>query len=325
MSSLTSALGGYFELELSVRNQNWLPQAYKFNSARAAFASLVDQLEINTVWIPRYLCDSMISVLNDREIQIEFYDLAEDFTIKSEVNLGEHCLLLYVNYFGICNEQSMKVISQYGTNNVVIDNSQAMFSTPFSTLATIYSPRKFFGLPDGGLLCSDDSRIKQPARRDDTSEARMDHLISRLTYSPEIAYQKYLDAEHAIGELPVLGMSRLTERLLLSIDYDAVKAARSRNARYLHARLREYNQLDLDLSDHRAPLSYPFLPNVKTASRSELIKKRVFLPNYWEEVLTRVEEGSFEWNLVTNGLFLPCDQRYTEEDMDRLISLLIFT
>jgi len=322
VSLSTDALGGYIELELPVQDQHWLANAYKFNSARAALTSLIAQLTIKEVWLPRYLCDSIINTFDGGKVQLKFYELAEDFTIKSELSLGEHSLLLYVNYFGVCTEQALCVISQYGANKVVIDNSQAMFCDPLETLATIYSPRKFFGLPDGGLLYSDDPRIKQPENRDNTSETRMGHLISRLTNSPEKAYQKYLEAEQAIADLPVLGISKLTERLLHSVDYEAAKIVRARNARHLHDHLVKYNQLDLNFDDTIAPLCYPFLPNVNAAKWIELIKNRVFVPSYWPEVLTRVEEGSFEWDLVTNGLFLPCDQRYTEHDMDRLVHLL---
>jgi len=329
VSLSTDALGGYIELELPVKDQHWLANAYKFNSARAALTSLIAQLTIKEVWLPRYLCDSIINTFDGGKVQLKFYELAEDFTIKSELSLGEHSLLLYVNYFGVCTEQALCVISQYGANKVVIDNSQAMFCDPLETLATIYSPRKFFGLPDGGLLYSDDPRIKQPEGRDNTSETRMGHLISRLTNSPEKAYQKYLEAEQAIVDLPVLGMSELTERLMHSVDFEAAKFARGRNARHLHNYLGKYNRLNLNFDDitahstqHTAPLCYPFLPNVNTARRADLIKKRVFIPSYWPEVMTRVDEGNFEWDLVTNGLFLPCDQRYTEHDMDRLVHLL---
>jgi len=51
----------------------------------------------------------------------------------------------------------------------------------------------------------------------------MGHLISRLTSSPEKAYQIYLEAGQAIAGLPVLGMSGLTERLLHSVDCEVAR------------------------------------------------------------------------------------------------------
>ncbi len=161
----------------------------------------------------------MVYVLSGQDVELYFYDLTDDFGVKGNVTLNQDSLLLYVNYFGVCTRQAGEIIDQYGAENVVIDNSQALFGGQFEALATIYSPRKFFGLPDGGLLYSTDPRIKQPEQRDESSESRMAHLISRITNSPEAAYQHYLEAEGAISKLPVQAMSRLTERLLQSVDY----------------------------------------------------------------------------------------------------------
>ncbi|MBQ0746657.1 MAG: hypothetical protein KBT82_08595 [Marinobacter sp.] len=310
------------ELELPEREQPCLEGAIKYNSARAAFASLLDQLAIKCVWLPRYLCDSMAAVLKRRDVTVKLYDLAMDFTIASDMTLEEGSMLLYVNYFGVCGIQAQEVISRYGKSHVVIDNSQAFFCGPFDCVATIYSPRKFFGLPDGGLLYSDNPNIRLPETRDGTSETRMGHLISRLINSPEKAYQQYIRAEQAIAKLPFEGMSRLTERLLRSVDFQAARAARTSNARYLHDQLGEHNKLSIERDGSTAPLCYPFLPSVKTTNRTELIQNRVFLPSYWPEVLTRVEEHSFESELVRDALFLPCDQRYSENDMMRIVNLL---
>jgi len=322
VSSSNKTLGGYLGLELPKFEIDAFKDFRMFNSARSAFASLVDQLAIEEVWLPRYLCDSMIQIFDRRVVELNYYDLRSDFSIEDDIILAENSVILYVNYFGVCNFQSEAVIKQYGKESVVIDNSQAWFSQPFDALATIYSPRKFFGLPDGGVLHCIDPRIQPPTRRDESSQTRMDHLISRITNTPEMAYKEYLVAEQSIAEMPVLGMSQLTERLLQSIDFQAAKNARRRNANYLHHRLGEHNQLDLNISEDTAPLCYPVLPKCKMASRTDLIRQRVFVPSYWPEVLSHVDESSFEWELVRNGLFLPCDQRYGEKDMDRLISLL---
>lgn len=316
------ALGGYIELELPFYGNNISDQAFKYSSARGALVSLVDQLEKKEIWLPHYICSSVIEAFSGRNISLKFYTLKDDFTVKENITFNEESLFLYVNYFGLCSKKVKDIILEYGSDRVVIDNSQALFSEIPETLATIYSPRKFFGLPDGGLLYSRSPKVKRPEDRDATSEGRMSHLISRLVNRPESTFEQFKNADREIGDLPIQGMSRLTERLLNSVNYESARVSRARNARYLHMHLGEYNQLNLKFDDNTAPLCYPFLPSVKTASRSELISQRVFVPSYWPEVLSRVEEGSFEWDLVTNGLFLPCDQRYNEDDMDRLISLL---
>lgn len=322
MSSPSKAIGGYFELEMPKRRVDIISNSSMFNSARAAFADLVDKLAIKEVWLPRYLCNSMLDIFASRFVALKYYDLNRDFTIKGDIALVGDAILLYVNYFGLCDAQAKAVISEYGKAFVVIDNSQAWFSPPCDTLATIYSPRKFFGLPDGGVMYCMDPRVQTPAHRDASSETRMAHLISRIANSPEKSYQSFIEAEQSIAEMPVLAMSRLTERLLQSIDFESAKQARIRNARTLHSRLQKYNKLDVNIADDTAPLCYPLLPNRSMSSRADLIKSRIFVPSYWPEVLCRVEESGFESELVIDGLFLPCDQRYDEGDMERLISQL---
>ncbi len=316
------AIGGYQALELPFIDANVVRGVITTNSARTAIKLVLSSLGAKKVWLPAYICDAVVEAAKDVGVPFEFYKLHSNFEVEPSLQLKCDEFILIVDYFGLCDEAVKCSRSRFAHNQTIVDCSQSYFLEPTDALATIYSPRKFFGLPDGGVLYSTDPRIKQPEQRDESSESRMAHLISRLTKSPEATYQQYLKAEQAISKLPVQGMSHLTERLLRSVDYQRARKTRIRNARYLHERLGQYNQLKLNIDETVAPLCYPFLPSVKTASKADLIKERVFVPTYWPEVLGRVEEGSFEWDLVTNGLFLPCDQRYNEDDMGRLISLL---
>ncbi|WP_404472053.1 DegT/DnrJ/EryC1/StrS family aminotransferase [Vreelandella venusta] len=317
-----SAIGGYQGLELPLVDENAARGMIKTNSARSAIKLVLSSSGAKKIWLPAYTCDAVLEAANDVGLTIEFYKVNSSFDVDPALQLKAEEFILIVDYFGLCGKAVKRSGCRFNHKQTIIDCSQAYFTQPAGSLATIYSPRKFFGLPDGGLLYSNDPRIKQPEQRDDSSETRMAHLFNRLTNSPEAAYQQYIEAEQEISNLPVQGMSCLTERLLQSVDYQKAKKKRTKNAQYLHERLGQYNQLNLNIDETVAPLCYPFLPSVKAASKADLIKERVFVPTYWPEVLGRVEEGSFEWNLVTNGLFLPCDQRYNEDDMDRLISLL---
>lgn len=316
------SMGGYHGLELPFFGKNIDKAIIKTNSARSALKVILSAVSARKLWLPAYICDAVVNAVKSLGVEIEFYKIDKCFDVDASINLGEREYILIVDYFGVSARSVDRSLKRFGHASTIVDCSQAYFSEHAGALATVWSPRKFFGLPDGGLLYSDDARIKKPANRDTTSTTRMTHLISRLINGPEMTYQEYQDAEKAIAESPALGISYLTERLLYSVDNEGARATRIRNARYLHDCLADYNQLNLDFGPDTAPLCYPLLPNVNTTSRSELINHRVFAPCYWPEVLTRVKEESFEWNLVTNGLFLPCDQRCTLDDMNRLLGLL---
>lgn len=319
---LDKPIGGYQGLDLPLFDANLSEAVVLTNSARSAIKITLSAIGASRVWLPAYTCDAVVDAVKDLDIAFDYYQISPTFDVDTEVRLDKGEYILIVDYFGMTSGSVKRALQRFGYANVIVDCSQAYFFEHTGALATVWSPRKFFGLPDGGLLYSDDPRIKQPEERDNTSESRMGHLISRLTNSPEKAYKKYLEAEQAIADLPVLGMSELTERLLRAADYESAKNVRTWNARYLHSHLGKYNHLNFALDEITAPMCYPFLPTVSTAKRSELIANRVFVPSYWPEVMTRVEEGSFEWELVTKGLFLPCDQRYTKREMDRLVRLL---
>lgn len=319
---LEMSIGGYQGLDLPLFPANLAPSLVKTNSARSALKVVLKAVSAQKVWLPTYTCDAVVEAVKDLGIKLEYYRVSPTFNVDSPLSLRKGEYILVVDYFGMSRDSVNQSLCRFGQANTIVDCSQAFFSDYKDALATLWSPRKFFGLPDGGLLYSNDPRISQPEVRDTTSATRMAHLISRLSNSPETAYQQYQEAEQAISKLPLQGMSHLTERLLQSVDYQSARETRTRNAQYLHERLGQYNRLNLKIDETVAPMCYPFLPSVKAASKADLIKERVFVPTYWPEVLGRVEQGCFEWDLVTNGLFLPCDQRNVEEDMDRLISLL---
>lgn len=73
-------IGGFFEFGLSRLNQFPYPIAMQYNSARSAFYDLLKNTFIEKLWIPRFICDSMIEPLNLLGVEICFYDLNSDFS-----------------------------------------------------------------------------------------------------------------------------------------------------------------------------------------------------------------------------------------------------
>ena len=102
--------------------------------------------------MPSYLCDSMLAPVEKAGVECIFYSLDAHFDIIDDITLGESDWLLYVNYFGICGPNIDRLRDRHASGQLILDHSQAFYAAPTECLATIYSPRKFFGVPDGGLL-----------------------------------------------------------------------------------------------------------------------------------------------------------------------------
>lgn len=321
MSSLNSSkpIGGYFELGLR-GNPSSLNDVsgVKFNSARVAFLQLLKSIKPKKIFLPNYLCDSMIAPVKLLNINIEFYSIDFHFEpLVTEVNDSEY--LLYVNYFGVAENILDKIIAKFGADKIIADYSQSYFCDRRKVMGTIYSPRKFFGVPDGGIIYTD-VNLERIEAIDKGSIARMQHMLTRLDQGPEAGYNMYQAAEKSLCDLTPLKMSNITSTILNSYDQLKAKENRKRNFNYLFEALSCENELDLN-NDIPA-MVYPFLKSNNAKIKQKLTSHRIYPATYWPDVLSRVSEDTLEYYLVNNLLAIPCDQRYSIEDMERIISII---
>ena len=56
--------------------------------------------------------------------------------------------------------------------------------------------------------------------------------------------------------------------------------------------------------------------------RRRLAVQGIYVPTYWEDARHRIDTAGIESALLDRCLALPCDQRHTEEHIDRLIGLV---
>ena len=66
---------------------------------------------------------------------------------------------------------------------------------------------------------------------------------------------------------------------------------------------------------------YPFMVEDGERIRRKLIEGKVFVAKYWPNI---VDDGihKTEFLLSNQIVSIPCDQRYQEEDMERIVELL---
>ena len=313
------AIGGYFELELPAAKPFLYPQARRFQSARASFLALLRAGKPKRVWMPHYICDSMLAPLRQAGVEFIFYSINAQFEISDDFELSGGDWLFYVNYFGVCSRNIDRIMSRFDKNQVVLDYSQSFYAAPRECLATIYSPRKFFGVPDGGLLVTNLPIAISP-EIESASVGRSTYLLKRLAGSAESGYADYQKAEQSLVEFEPYQMSSLTRRILNSVDFKEVKIRRNSNFHFLHERLGKINKLLIDPLSIDGPLCYPFFI-AQSGIRERLISERVFVATYWPDVLDRVSDTSCEASLVKNILPLPCDQRYGKEQMKKIIEI----
>lgn len=317
-----SPIGGYLELELPAEREQLYPDAQLFQSARAAFRALLISVRPTKVYLPKYLCNAMLEPLLEEQINHSWYDIDDSFNVITDIKLDNNEFLLYVNYFGVCQAQSNAILERFPPEQIIFDHSQAFFDPPRrEALATIYSVRKFFGVVDGGLLITNYD-VNKPEVTFQNTTSNIKHLITRLLEGPEEGYRDYLLAEKELENSSPMHMSKLTQKILSSVDFDFVQQVRFENFLFLHSSLKSSNLLELDTSLIKAPLCYPYMSN-NSSLRDHFLCNRVFVPKYWQDASKRLAPDQSR-KFVEHLLPLPIDQRYRLKHMQSLTDLIEF-
>lgn len=314
-------IGGFFELELDEKEE-YHKNSIKLNTGRNAFEYILRANQYTKVYLPFYICNSMLEPLRKLNLPFEFYSIDHTFwPIFDFESLEENELFLYVNYFGVYDKHVSRIagLSKTLDFNLCIDNTQSFFSQPINDIDTFYSARKFFGVPDGAYLYT--NVMLDDVFERETGYDKFDHLIKRIDLGSNQAYESFRKNSEKHINQPIKKMSYLSEKILKSIDYTKVMAKRQENFRYIHSELKKHNEIVFDSKDIKSPLVYPFYSSKLKNMRHEFISKRVYLARYWQDVLARVDKESVEYNFALNLLPIPIDQRYGKEEMDYIISI----
>lgn len=314
-------IGGYFELELPNRSEILMHSECRLvNSGRHAFEYILRAFgkRVKKVWLPFYTCEVMLQPLKRLGIDYVLYHVNENLEIAEAPHLKEGEFIVANNYFGI-KDKYIEELSQIYRKKLIIDNAQAWYASELYDSSSFYSPRKFFGLPDGGAayVCESidiDLEI-------DMSYERFSHLIKRIDIGASSGYTDFRVNSSSLSVDSLKGMSILTKRLLSSIDFEFAKSRRLDNYEYIANILNGSNALDLpDLDSFACPLVYPYFSE-DSSLRQRLIDNKIFVATYWPNVL-RDYDDSIDYKLAKNIIPIPIDQRYDKCDMDIILSII---
>lgn len=312
------AIGGYFELELR-RGERYHKDAIRLNTARNCFEYVLIARKYRKVYIPYYTCEVMLQPLRRQHVEYAFYSIDWNLEPIETFNLKEGEAFLYTNYFGLKQDCVERLANVYGSR-LIVDNAQAFYAPHIEGIDTFYSPRKFFGVPDGGYLyidCRLEGELPQ-----DTSYERMAHLLIRADKDAETGYSAFRENEDKLDNAPTMRMSKLTERLLSNIDYRFAAHMRRMNFEYLNCRLKSSNKLSLPVSLECIPMVYPYLTESSHVLKPLLIDNSIYVATYWPNVLEWCNKEDAEHKLVRGIIPLPIDQRYGEEEMNRMLVII---
>lgn len=305
-------IGGYLPFE-ELKGEPHYKDAIKLNTARNAMLYLAIARGIKKIHFPYFMCDSVRNAFAREKYNIEFvyYHINEDFTPILD-NVHKEDFVYIVNYFGqISNEQ----ISQYKSLyvNLIVDNTQAFYQQPVNGADTIYSIRKFFGIPDGAYLFTDakiDCELEY-----DKSKDRFAHLFGRYEETASEFYVASKQNDKNLASLPLMKMSKLTENILNAVDYEKLFKLRTEIYEKLFEKFRDVNKLNLKKIE--GAFAYPLYVENGMDLKSRLAKQGIYIPTLWPNVLEDCDVDSVEYKVASNILPLPVNKKCLIKYLDK--------
>lgn len=308
-------IGGYIELD-TCRHAMLHEDAILLNCGRNALAYLLEARGIKKLYLPYFLCDSVVNVCKKIGVEVAFYHIGENWLPKDLV-IDEDTWLYIVNFYGqITREDLARLAAAY--RNIIIDNAQAYFDAPLANVDTLYTSRKFFGVSDGAVLYTN-SKLERSLEIDESFN-RIHYVLGRYERTASEFYEEAAKNNDIFDNEEIKEMFRLTKNLLRSIDYEYVKQIRTNNFAYLHEKLRTVNKLNVRLIE--GAFMYPLLIDDGMKIRKQLQQMKIYIPTLWPNVLEECEPGTLEYKFAADILPIPVDQRYGVEAMEYLVEVI---
>jgi hypothetical protein len=336
-------MGGMFGLEIEIQGglgSALQPQILtgphlRLATARSAFTLLVRTLRPTAVWLPSYFCGVVLEAFSGSNLLLNFYAIDEDLNISDDawiatVQPGD--MVIFIDYFGFNAWEPYGMRVKERRAWVVEDACQAMLNTRFSSHAdyVIASPRKFVGVPEGGiLLAQHGASLPSEKLSPAPPQWRLGSLKAsqlRAEFDRHGGDRKWFELFRATdpnGPTEPCPMSELSSLLLdHAVDYQGIAADRRRNFSRLAVALPGF-ALFREISDDAVPLGFPVRLRERDRVRQGLFDHEIFPPVHWpiEGVVPAEFESSHR--LAAEIMTLPCDQRYSLAEMEWMIQAFL--
>lgn len=303
-------------------------------NARSGISLLIDLFSPGQVWMPSYLCNAMIKATDESKAAVRFYEVEYDLRIKHidwtrDVQAGD--FVVFVDYFGFPFDPNYALLAKQRGAWILEDACQALLSNSESEFSDfiIYSPRKFIGVPDGGIV--------RFSTKNEINEIRLGRppeewwlraffgMILRREYDLHGGNHGWSDLfQEAATHTPIgrFAISELTHALIChGFDYPFISERRIENYSFLASQLCEFALFPF-LGKSTVPLGFPIRINDRDRIRKMLLEKGILSTVHWP-INGFVPEVFQESHRLSNEIMtLPCDQRYDLGDMQYIVHQL---
>lgn len=285
------------------------------------------------VYMPNYCCESMIKPFIDNNYKIICYEV-DIINNKYDINIDENCSVFYaMTYFGYDCSNMDNFIKKFQKKGIFVieDITHRLFCKKNHCKNSTYliaSLRKWLPIYTGGVAIKMDS-LFNALTSNYTLDIRLIELkkeameLKKRYIDHEINdKQKFLELFREANELIENYKNKLMDNesigIVKSIDINKMIDRRIRNAKLIENKLINKGiKLIYKLNEEDCPLFVPVVLNDRNTVRNLLIKNDIYCPVHWPNF------NSFNNEIYNTELSLICDQRYTQQDIEKYIDKLI--
>ena len=301
----------------------------------------------NTVLIPAYTCQSVITPFIEAGWTCHYYNIEKDLRIDvaylKDLNEQVKPAMTVVHpFYGMnLNDQESEALRMIGEMGVIIvmDLTHCIYAEPELDFVDYYvgSYRKWFPIPDGAFLKSDraDSHIPAPqkenvefvTREADAMYLRGQYFETGTLPFKAISIRLSKLADHfADNHIEPHRMSSFSSERMQMQNGQGIRLKRRENYSFLFNHLKQNHNCtfvcpDLDEVSN-TPLYFPIFVEKRESLQKVLAVSHVYAPVLWPVENTDVLISQDIRYIYDHILAIPCDQRYGEEEMVRIVRVI---
>lgn len=326
-----------------------MPDAKKqyISTCRSAIRELLKEfnLKIKIAFVPAFTCHVVVEPFLEDGYDVYPYSLNRDLSVNwnnvmRDVEIYNPSVVLLHSYFGINTlPDASEYISELKKRGVYIieDETHSMFSD-FEHLDTPYhigSIRKWLPIPDGAYITGLDHKALSADNDVELVNAKLKAMIEKSDYITHSRNEKTLYREIFVIAEEILdtrratyGMSDVSIRMYNATAWDSYYQARRLNYNYLSENINNSSVIPIlpKCRECEVPFMFPvYVKGAETRIKLQryMVENKVFPTIIWgipEGIKTTIDDEV--QYIYEHILCFHCDQRYTIDDMSRLIFLL---
>lgn len=294
-----------------------------------------------TVFMPALCCSCMPEPFSDENYEIIYYKLTADFKVNVEDVLNKlkpNSIFLFMNYFAMpsLNKRDLEKIERFQNSVITVEDITHDFLKrgieTFDADITVCSIRKWFAIPDGGMLFSKvnlpEITIEQDAffadKRISAMKRKSMYLLNgeieeKEQFRAELAEaNQYIDTVKNVGAMAVKSMD-----FIKHIDLAHMYKTRLKHCTYLYDKLSSLNDVRLiGRVSSESTLYFPILVEQQSSVQKKLAERGIYAPVIWP--IPKLAQGvcKIADDIANHMLGIPCDHRYTHEEIKKMAHII---